>query len=390
MIGRAHASSSALLALVAALAGCSSDDSHGGAGGAGAASGAGGAGGALGGSAGTAGDAGTAGSSGAAGSGAATCTFGNLQTLVDESDLVVERFTYASGTLSVFAELCRPNKPGPLPVLIWNHGGVGGIGDGDREFCANVAKNAGWATLMSEYRGEGGSDGSIEVCLGEVDDVLALTSCAAAQPRFDPARFVMAGASHGGCITLRALQRSAPVAAAVDIFGPTDFAEQHAFWKAELAADPSSPWAPAYQELLAVTELAAGGTPDQAPAEYAKRSPVHFASELAAHQASLLIVHGVEDALVPAAQSCAMAHAAGGFEARHYDDAATTPLTSPPAGCEGWPIPWLATPKPYPGWAGQRHLIVYDGAGHDLSLSVPGQAAMITDFVTFLGAKMPP
>jgi alpha-beta hydrolase superfamily lysophospholipase len=230
----------------------------------------------------------------------------------------------------------------------------------------------------------------VEVCLGEVDDVLALIACAADQPMFDAARVVMAGASHGGCITLRALQRSAPVVAAVDIFGPTDFVEQHAFWESELAANPNSPWAAGYQQLLAVTEQAAGGTPAQAPAEYAKRSPVNFGSELSAHAADVLIVHGVQDAVVPVAQSCSMVKAAGGFESRHYDAAATAPLTTPPAGCEHASLTWLETQKPSPAWPGSRHLVVYDGANHDLSPAVPGQAAMISDFVTFLGAKMPP
>jgi dipeptidyl aminopeptidase/acylaminoacyl peptidase len=318
------------------------------------------------------------------------CELGNVQVVRDEPTHIVERFSYASGSLTIEGEACRPQGPGPFPLLIWNHGGFQGIGSGDRDLCAAFAENAGWATVISEYRGEGGSEGSVEVCLGEVDDVLALTDCARDQPWADPARALMAGASHGGCITLRAIQRGAPVTAAVDIFGPTDWKAEHAFWTAELAAAPSGPWATAYELLIDVMETAAGGSPTDAAAAYDARSPLGFAPDLGAYSGSLLIVHGVDDALVPPEQTCVLAQASGGFEARHYDAAATTPLSTPPAGCESSTLTWLTTAKPTPSWPGARHTVIYDAAGHDLSAAVPGQAAMVDDFLTFLAAKLPP
>jgi hypothetical protein len=200
----------------------------------------------------------------------------------------------------------------------------------------------------------------------------------------------MAGGSHGGCITLRAVQRGAPVAAAVDIFGPTDFKAEHAFWTAELAAAPSGPWAAAYDLLIDIVETAAGGSPTEAPAAYDARSPLTFAADLAAYPGDLLIVHGVDDALVPPEQTCVIAEASGGFETRHYAADATTPLATAPAGCESSTLTWLTSPKPSPAWPGTRHAVIYDGAGHDLSAAVPGQAAMVDDFLTFLVAKLPP
>src|SRR6185436_16394544 len=133
----------------------------------------------------------------------------------------IARFAYSvGGGPKIYGETCQPKSGGPYPVLIWNHGGFSGLGDSDRQICENFTANLGWAVAMSEYRGEGGSDGKIEVCLGGAGDVLALVTCATQAQQLDPKRMVMAGGSHGGCITLRAVQKGAPVAAAVDIFGP--------------------------------------------------------------------------------------------------------------------------------------------------------------------------
>ncbi|HZO12444.1 MAG TPA: CocE/NonD family hydrolase, partial [Polyangiaceae bacterium] len=293
----------------------------------------------------SAGGGGNAGSGGGAGT---ACELSNVQVVSQEPTHVVERFSYPSGDLRIEAEVCRPPGRGPFPVLIWNHGGFQGIGAGDRQLCAAFAQNAGWAMVMSEYRGEGGSDGPIEVCLGEVDDALALAECTTDQSWADATRMQMAGLSHGGCITLRAAQRGAPIVAAVDIFGPTDWKAEHAFWTAELAAAPNGPFAAAYQLLLDVMETAAGGPPSSAGAAYDARSPLNF--DVDGYGGSLLIVHGVDDALVPPEQSCALVEASRGFEARHYDASATTPLPTPPAGCESSSLIWLATPKPSPAW----------------------------------------
>ena len=64
--------------------------------------------------------------------------------------------------------------------------------------------------MSSEYRGEGGSEGRKEVCLGEVDDVLQMLAIADVQPYVKPDRVLMWGGSHGGCVTLRAIERGAP------------------------------------------------------------------------------------------------------------------------------------------------------------------------------------
>jgi hypothetical protein len=162
---------------------------------------------------------------------------------------------YLSDGLRIYGLLCTPIslKP-PYPVAILNHGlEIVKTNSGQLDFpaieafgmvgCTTMAGN-GWLTAISTYRGEmigvtivhftsgpplppshfnATSDGKLELCLGEVDDVLNLLSAVTALPIANPNQVLMWGHSHGSCITERAIERGAPVQVAVSIDGPTDF-----------------------------------------------------------------------------------------------------------------------------------------------------------------------
>src|SRR5262249_990710 len=70
------------------------------------------------------------------------------------------------------------------------------------------------------------SSGNIEFCLGEVTDVMRLTDLVRStfSSEVDTTRMVMWGHSHGGCVTLRAVEHGVQLAAAASFSGPTDFA----------------------------------------------------------------------------------------------------------------------------------------------------------------------
>jgi hypothetical protein len=161
---------------------------------------------------------------------------------------------YMSDGLRIYGLLCTPTSlPGPYPVAILNHGltfvpiapplplfyfpaieAPGWIG------CTNMAGN-GWLTAITTYRGENvgaatnsgfpapytnfvaTSEGGLELCLGEVDDVLNLIAAVTALPNANANHVLMWGHSHGSCITERAIERGAPVQIAVSLDGPTDF-----------------------------------------------------------------------------------------------------------------------------------------------------------------------
>ena len=158
---------------------------------------------------------------------------------------------YWSDGLRIYGLLCTPTSlPGPYPVAILNHGltsvPVGllyafpAIEAYVWTGCTNMA-GAGWLTAITTYRGEiigastgsgfpapyanfwALSDGALELCLGEVDDVLNLLSAVTALPAANASHVLMWGHSHGSCITERAVERGAPVRIAVSLDGPTDF-----------------------------------------------------------------------------------------------------------------------------------------------------------------------
>src|SRR5688500_11418992 len=41
---------------------------------------------------------------------------------------IIEKVRYKSGALTVFGQVCRPREPGKRKVLVWTHGGFGGLG----------------------------------------------------------------------------------------------------------------------------------------------------------------------------------------------------------------------------------------------------------------------
>jgi hypothetical protein len=163
---------------------------------------------------------------------------------------------YMSDGLRIYGLLCTPTSlPGPYPVAILNHGLTSVPTGSPLPFpqfyfpaieafawigCTNMAGN-GWLTAITTYRGEivgastnsgfpapytnfvATSDGGLELCLGEVDDVLNLISAVTALPNANANHVLMWGHSHGSCITERAVERGAPVQIAVSLDGPTDF-----------------------------------------------------------------------------------------------------------------------------------------------------------------------
>jgi hypothetical protein len=142
--------------------------------------------------------------------------------------------------------------------------------------CLDWAKR-GWVFATSAYRGESiniastdtafpagswPSDGNIELCMGEVTDVMALTdlvmnhasavALGAAGHTVSPnvsGKMFMYGYSHGGCITWRAVEQGAPVNAFSVIEGFTDFRLTYLTVLAE--PPPSPPPPPPPQPVVA-------------------------------------------------------------------------------------------------------------------------------------------
>ncbi|MGI9085528.1 MAG: alpha/beta hydrolase family protein [Aeromicrobium sp.] len=308
-----------------------------------------------------------------------------VKTTSDDAGILIQKVTYRSGDLTIDGQVCRPTGRGPHPVLIWNHGGFAGLDDWNNPggFCA-VAARSGWVLAESSYRGEDGSDGEIEICLGEVDDSLSLLETVLDQSYADADRVAMVGVSHGGCITTRAVQQGAPVQLAVDVAGPSDWAELWTFMN-RAKARPSTPAnvKSVYSSLLETVETAIGGTPAEHPERYAERSPIHKAGSIAQDSKAFLIVHGGADVVVPIQQSCDLATRIGDVRAYRFDRSGAV-ASQPVAGCED--LPWRGPPTPVPAFVGDRYLLVYDGVDH--LLVGKNSPRVRADFLEFMAAKL--
>lgn len=311
----------------------------------------------------------------------------SVKTTLDRTDIIMERVTYRSGGLTIFGQVCRPAGVGPHPVLIFNHGGFGGLPDWEdpNGFCAQAAKG-GWALAESSYRGEDGSGGDVEACLGEVDDSLAMLDVMRTQPHSDPDRIAMMGVSHGGCVTSKAVERGADVDVAVDIAGPAQWGPLiKSVDRAAKAPSTDPALRPTYLTLVDRVTKAVGGTPDQYPERYAERSP--DPAKIARWGKPFLIMHGAADTIVPVQQSCALAGEAGDFRAHRFDIKGGVVPQAPP-GC-GKKLTWDDAPgSPEVAFDEDRYLLVYDQVDHFL-VDNNGLTRMLKDLFRFLEAKLP-
>lgn len=110
------------------------------------------------------------------------------------------------------ATLCVPDLPGPLPAVVYNHGGLGDkIGGAPAETCAALAQ-AGYVGFSPIRRQTVQMEGHLDDVMAAIDYVLALEYV-------DGSRLGVMGFSRGGFLTFTAATRR-PDFAAVVIMAP--------------------------------------------------------------------------------------------------------------------------------------------------------------------------
>ena len=267
---------------------------------------------------------------------------------------------YASDGLQIYGLLCFPTSlPGPRPVAILNHGltiaaGFPAIESMGWTGCTTMA-GRGWLTAISTYRGEtieqlpapygsfaATSGGQLELCLGEVDDVLNLLAAVTALPNANPQQVLMWGHSHGACITERAVERGAPVQIAVSLDGPTDFTT----WKNN-------------NPILAPTVAAQDA-----------RSPAWSSNDPAAlAHVKFLRIQAEGDATVSPDQACELGSKIPGSTNYYLYSNISPPgvYYGTPKECSGFAMPWVwGTPLPDElgtAWPSPT-LLMYSGLDH--------------------------
>lgn len=208
--------------------------------------------------------------------------------------LLEANVTYTSGTLRINAFTVRPDVAGRLPALILNHGGTDGVTWAAKERARDLAR-AGYAVFASAYRGEGGSDGTIEIAAGEVSDVLEGMQWFSKQSYVDASRIGMLGSSHGALIGLLAAARDPRLKALVFAYGVADIYAWYAYLvqSKQLGTD-------------AITRRVYGNGPADKPQNFLQRHGLRVVPQLPSTM-PILIQQGELDVTVPPAQARALA-----------------------------------------------------------------------------------
>lgn len=207
-----------------------------------------------------------------------------------------------------------PEGNGPWPGLIFNRGGNREFGFLRTEVVCRYAQR-GYATFGSQYRGNRGGTGQEEFGGADVNDVIRLIDIALELPCVCKAGVYMIGHSRGGMMTYRACAMDDRIRAAGISAGVAD-----AFIMYDRFHDGEYDMHEDMQELI-------GGSPEEFPEEYARRSAVCWADKIIP---PIIICQGTDDWRVIPEQAYKM------------DKALTE--------------------------AGKEHkLIVYEGADHSLS-----------------------
>jgi dipeptidyl aminopeptidase/acylaminoacyl peptidase len=176
---------------------------------------------------------------------------------------------------------------GPLPTLIWLHGGPEAqerptfqplfqalVAEGVAVFAPNVRGSGGYGRAFSTA-----DDG--ERRFAAITDVRAAVDFLVSAGLADPGRVGVSGRSYGGYLTLAALAWYPDLfAVGVDVCGIADFATFYA---------QTEPW-------IASAATTKYGDPDADAALLRELSPLHRADHIAA---PLLVVHGAHDTNVP-------------------------------------------------------------------------------------------
>jgi len=225
--------------------------------------------------------------------------------LVDENDEWKEEYkyldsidvygiVYLSDGLKIKGLMAKPKKEGNYPCIIYNRGGNRNFGSlvvaHGAMTLGKIAKE-GYVVIASQYRGNGGSEGTEEFGGSDVNDVLALIDALKEVPSADANNIGMYGWSRGGMMTYIALTQTDKIKAAV-VGGAVSDARASIVDRPEMETKVMAELIPNYSE--------------NKEAELDKRSAIKWADKFS-KDVPILMLHGNADWRVKPEQSLNMA-----------------------------------------------------------------------------------
>src|SRR5512140_3426123 len=183
---------------------------------------------------------------------------------------------------------------GRRPGVVFNHGGVSGISKDMIRRSGDLVR-AGYVVIIPAYRGEGGSEGKVEVAAGEVDDVLNAAEILRHHSAVDPDRLALIGSSHGALVSVLAAARDPRFQAVVEACGVMDVDAWYRYL-VENGFDVSD----------SLSRAVYGSGPEDRPEAFHVRNAILVAPKF---QPPLLLQQGLKDRTVPPDQPWRMATA---------------------------------------------------------------------------------
>ena len=191
----------------------------------------------------------------------------------------------------------HPETDEPVPLVVglhtWSYDRFN-----QQEHYLPLCREYGFALLLPEFRGPNLADNPLktQACGSDLarQDVIDAVRHICAESAIDPERIFLLGCSGGGHMALLAAETAPELFRAVEVWCPvSDLVKWHQFVAGKHYA----------QHL----EACLGGTPEQCPAEYARRSPAGQVARL--KDLPVSIHHGRHDKVVPFRHSVDLAHA---------------------------------------------------------------------------------
>lgn len=209
---------------------------------------------------------------------------------VADTSFRMDRVTYRSDGLDVFAYVYRPANPTgtKLPVIIFNRGSwTWPSFHAELVTMANRLAKRGFLVVAPMCRGSGGAEGRDEMGGADLNDLFNLMPVIRALPEADAKRLYLYGESRGGMMTYQAIRDGFPARAAAVVGAFTDLDA--------MLADPQ--WAAAGAAIWPTLEAQRSAIVD-------RRSAQKWPEEI---DVPVLILHGAQDRQVPVAHALQMA-----------------------------------------------------------------------------------
>jgi len=199
----------------------------------------------------------------------------------ENTNVEVSRIEYKSGELLVSGYKVTPElvENRKYPVLIFNRGGnryYGAISNDFAEGYLSKFAEEGYVVLASQYRGVY-QEGQEEYGGADVEDVHNLVETAYKLDYADTDKIYMFGISRGSIMSFIAVKERNDIKAIATLGGITDLTSFYN--EREL-------------QMKSVLELLIGGSPEESPEEYERRSVLQWADEL---DTPVMLLHGTKD-----------------------------------------------------------------------------------------------